>query len=219
MKKTILTLGLLASSLTHAMDTKNFHNLGFSKNQKYFAFADSVVQDGSGFPLADVYVVNTAKNTITKHTRVMIEDDSSFDENEALQKAIAKADLTKNGIIAGQNLGVATPASEQSPLRLPLTANGRDYTIELKQLPAGTLNPNCIEDLEDQMIEVSLESSSQKITLQKDQRQPKSRECSYDYRIDRALVNGKSLVVVLSYQTFGFEGPDTNHMVVTGTLP
>lgn len=219
MKRIILTLGLLASSLAHATDTKNFHNLGFSKNQAYFAFADSVVQDGSGFPLADIYVVNVAKNTIAKHTRVMIDDDSSFDENDALQKAIVKADLAKNGIVAGQNQGVVTPASEQSPMRLPFTANGRDYTVELKQLSAGKLNPNCMEDLEDKMIEVTLESSSQRITLQKDQRQPKSRECSYAYSIDSAIVNGKSLVVVLSYQTFGFEGPDTNHMVVTGTLP
>ena len=52
--------------------------------------------------------------------------------------------------------------------------------------------------------------------LQADTRLPESRQCAYGYQVRQILSYKGSVAAVIRYNGPGFEGPDYNHLVVTG---
>lgn len=229
MKKTVFALSLLSSSLAFATTTFNFHNLGFSPSGYTYAFAESAVQDGSGFPVANVYIVNVAKNKVVASEKAMIEDDSNSSEAaDALSLAVEKSKtvLAKVAIRPGHNLGQEITLNKQSDKRALFSADNNSFELNLTERDANNNKDESYchyTDSTSKMITLTLNQTDKgqekTITLQEDKKQPKSRFCSSNYTIARAIHLGKSLVVVLSYDTPGFEGPDTNYIVITGKLP
>lgn len=224
MKKMIFALSFFSLVSAQAMDLKNFRNLGFSSKGHFFAFANSVVQDGSGFPQASVYVVNVPNNMIVRSASLTIDDDSSYEESDALRRVLPQVDLESYNITSGQNLGEDHGLVQQNGHQASFTADNRNFSVNLTELDASNEAQNSSCSNQEQgskmiLVTLSIPSLKQEVTLQRDRRQPASRYCSYDYKIEKVLTHGKNLVVVISYQSPGFEGPDTTHMVVTGTLP
>ena len=69
----------LATGAASAGDYADRTIIGFSPDGAYFAFEEYGVQDGSGFPYANIYVVDTATDSWVAGTpiRVMVQDETA----------------------------------------------------------------------------------------------------------------------------------------------
>lgn len=223
MKKLVYVLCFLSfSSAVQAMDLYNFRNLGFSPDGLFFAYANTTVQDGSSFPHASVYVVNVPNNAVVRKATLTIKDDSSYEESEALRRVLPSVDLDSYQIYPGKNLGVEQALTLASDHEGSFVVDGQNYSLNLAEKDAGNAaNKSYCKDAAhgSKTITLTLSYAQTQVVLENERYQPLARYCSYDYKIEKALTHGKNLVVVLSYQRPGFEGPDTNYRVVTGKLP
>jgi len=228
MKKFILALSLMMGSYASAMTQYNFHNLGFSPSGYTFAFAESAEQDASGYPIANVFIVNVEKNMLVSAEKVMITAEDGSVPADALKLAVAKSKvkLDKLAIKPGKNLGQDITLNKQSEKRALFSIGNNNYEFNLSERDANNIKEDsycAATESESKLITLTLSQlvngQEKTITLQQDKYQPKSRSCSFNYSIEKAIRLGKNLVVVLSYNTPGFEGPDTNYLVVTGKLP
>src|SRR5690606_32743445 len=115
---TIIRLAALATALlllsvaAGAGDMATVQILGFSDDGGIFAFEEYGVQDGSGFPYANRYYIDTANDTFLPGTPVRVRlDDEQASVEQARQSAKARGDaiisdeeLTRNiGFTAGWN--------------------------------------------------------------------------------------------------------------------
>src|SRR5580765_3651756 len=96
----------------HAGDVAELEILGFTKDGGVFAFEEYGVQDGSGFPYANRYYIDTSSDSFLKGTpiRVRLDDENAKLDTARLQarqkgEAIfSQAELSANrGITAGFN--------------------------------------------------------------------------------------------------------------------
>lgn len=224
MKKLIFAFFFLSLSPVYAADLYNFRNLGFSPDGRYYAYANSVVQDGSGFPHASVYLMNVAKNSLVRSATLTIKDDSSYEESDALRRVLPQMHLEAFRIYPGQNLGVELALTQSHSHQATFTDNGRKYALDLVESDAGNESQRsyCKDaGRGSKLIALALTdlSSQRRIVLEDEHVQPKSRYCSFDFKLEKVLrFNGK-IAVALSYQSPGFEGPDTKYKVITAKLP
>lgn len=210
------------SPAVHAMDLYNFRNLGFSPDGLFFAYANTTVQDGSGFPHATVYVVNVPNNVVVRKASLTVKDDSSYEESEALRRILPAVDLDSYQIYPGTNLGKEPTLTLTSGREGSFVVRDQNYSLNLTENDAG--NAERKSSCKDaghgsKTITLTLSYAQTRVVLENERYQPLARYCSYAYKIEKILTHGKNLVVVLSYQSPGFEGPDTNYRVVTGNLP
>ena len=236
MFKFVVTSAVLALTATsaHAADTYNFKILGFSKDNRTVAIADTVVQDGSGEGVADVSVIDIANNRVLVHVNARDESEDKSTEKKALETALSKVDLAGYGIEIGKSLGTTVLNRLPTDLGTDVifaaqgygdwgsTDYGR-YSLTVTKKPAGATA--ACKEKEDRPALMTLTLKSVKavkpvsMVLQSDSRLPSSRGCASDYRVSRVIRSGKALVVVVDYLTPGFEGGDKQHMVVTTTKP
>lgn len=237
MLRTIATLALtLSAGCVFAGDIAEFRPLGFSESGRYCAFAQVGIQDGSGFPYADLAVVDVAKNAMVASQHVEIPDESGGKAEDALRKAIAQIKLSRYGIKKeaepGQDLlwRDTADAGPAEPLRFSFEEPGHGgstegvpyYEVILAETkaPAPKDEPFCEEQGGPRLLKLSLvgreETDKSVQVLQEDNRLPKSRACPFGYRVRRLTAYGGGVVVAVSYQRPGFEGPDTRYLVVTG---
>src|SRR5690606_4210255 len=80
----LLILACTMATDVRAGDVAELDILGFSQNGGIFAFEEYGVQDGSGFPYANRYYIDTATDSYVKGTPVRVRID---DENASLQAA------------------------------------------------------------------------------------------------------------------------------------
>lgn len=222
MKKLIFAFCFLPFASVQAMDLYNFRNLGFSPDGLFFAFANTTVMDGSSFPHASVYVVNVPNNVTVRWSSLTIKDDSSYEESEALRRVLPEVHLDSYQIYPGKNLGVDQTLAQTDANQVAFEVDGQNYSLTLAEHDAGNADRKtyCLDAGHgSKTIELVLTRGNTHVVLEKERNQPISRYCSYDYKIEKAVTLGRNLVVVLSYQKPGFEGPDTNYRVVTGLLP
>ncbi len=245
MKYIATALLSLAAVSAQAGDASTYQTLGFSKDGKYFAFAETGTQDGSGFHYANVAVVDVAKNKFAAAKNVVLEgegDESTGSPEEALTKAVAELKLGRFGITRGANLG------QELLVRLPTdysTYSGNTFSIDYwAEGGASTTVPkydvvietSAGEDTSEgkwcsefrgsapELLKLSVVGKEGNGTegfaqlLQQDKSLPKSRSCAGSYGVQRVIKKGNSLVIVLSFSEPGFEGPDVRHMVVTGKV-
>ncbi|RUY01131.1 DUF2259 domain-containing protein, partial [Mesorhizobium sp. M7A.F.Ca.US.005.03.2.1] len=112
----LFAVGLLAQLATsiaaHAGDVAELEILGFTKDGSVFAFEEYGVQDGSGFPYANRYYIDTSTDSFLKGTpiRVRLEDENAKLDAVRLQarqkgeSIVSQAELDANrGITAGFN--------------------------------------------------------------------------------------------------------------------
>jgi predicted secreted protein len=225
MKQLIFVLLLLSEFCAQAGDSFHFHNLGFSPNGLYFSYANTVMQDGSGFPFAKVYIVDVLANTPVSYQSALLKDDK-LSEQEALDKAKSQTDFKKYSITPGRDLGSEESLNKMNEHHVTFSNANGDYDITVLEFDAGNRDASGYcggMAPESKLITVTLSKTTkgqeQSIIMQRDVRQPPSRMCSYNYIIEKVLTQDRGLVVIISFQTPGFEGPDTKHMSVSGELP
>ncbi len=228
---------LAATGAARAGDWADRAILGFSPDGGTFAFEEFGVQDGSGFPYANVYVIDTSRDAWVAGTpiRVMIEDEWAS-ENDARAKAEAEAApvLAAHDIRdAGYRIVASNPPTELSAdphaVRfLPDLYSNQPYAnwdlrLTLLPMPDGEdcANLGPIAGFRLDLAHYTGES----LVLYEDETIPASRFCPQDYAITDVIVfrperpEPPVLVVLLNLIRQGFEGPDRRYLAVTAHPP
>ncbi|ESR25850.1 DUF2259 domain-containing protein [Lutibaculum baratangense] len=225
-----------------AGDTAERRIIGFAEEGRLFAFEEFGVQDGSGFPYSNIYVVDTDTDSWVAGTpiRVRLEEDGA-----GLEDARRQAE-TRLEEVVGEELGDArfvtlahSPLGEfeQSPTELlfaplipsnPLADPDRTYAARLDLFHAETQAADCITYIGDRPMGFrltvdGLEKGGGSVVLHEDAGPvPASRGCPITYRLSEIVVPDfppDRLAVLISVFTPGFEGPDRRFIAVTGRLP
>ncbi|MGV8936811.1 MAG: DUF2259 domain-containing protein [Allorhizobium sp.] len=230
----IATLAALCASRVFAGDIAAFQPLGFSSDGSVFAFEEYGIQDGSGFPYANIYAIDTISDKYLAGTPIRVRID---DENEGLSAARAQvfskaAPLLKNHHLADQpgQLVAFNPLSEVASdahmLRYLAFATdpavGKPFTLAIDEFSETA--PAVCKDFVAKVTGFRLKLKERdgvpaNVLLYKDDHVPSSRNCPTGYRlggvVTYAPAKGKTihvaLVLVLSH---GFEGRDGRWIAV-----
>lgn len=228
---------VLLPAESFAGDYANLNFIGFSKDGKFLAFEQYGVQDGSGFPYADIFFINTEKNIFAAApVSVRIDRDDATETtvrnkaNLAAAKKLRELKIVKGNpgslvlshlttdLTFNENLKNNTETVRFAELIFSSYQKG-DYELSLKSVPAKMKDCDIFEQ-EIFKLELSLkdnESGATKI-LQKDADLPKSRGCALSYSIQNVYVYADYIAVFLNVLTPGFEGADMRYMVVSGKM-
>jgi predicted secreted protein len=204
--------------------------IGFSEDGRFFAFEEYGVQDGSGFPYSNIYVVDVIKDDwFGPPTRVLIEDETAG-RFAARTEAMAKAAplIAETGIdypadmIAvqgdgeggdGLTLDFSTPGYFPGETSDPLA-------LALEMFPVDSPQP-CEDYLGEKAkgFELTLTEGDTVTSLHQDADTiPGSRGCPTTYRIYAVVVPQyfppEHGVAIISVYPFGFEGPDRRFIAV-----
>jgi predicted secreted protein len=206
--------------------------IGFSLDGGVFAFEEYGVEDGSGFPYSNIFLVETDTDEWVEGTpvRLRVDDDSlGLGEVRAQAREQAQPILDERQVEAGHNLLASNPLTEVSAnphevrfvTHPHLAASDSGWTVSIaeKELPA----PNCPDDVGGPYKGFSLVLTSpdgETRTLHDDDRIPASRGCAMGYSIAdviSAYPDGGEPVLVILVNTFplGFEGPNRRFLAVT----
>jgi predicted secreted protein len=230
----LATLASLAIPATAcAGDVAQLEILGFSKNGSVFAFEEYGVQDGSGFPYANRYYIDTANDTFVKGTpiRVRLDDESASLETarkqarDKGQTIVGASELAANrGFTAGFN-----PVTELSADPHRIVVNPRpvfppiDPALEfrLEEMPmSGGANCDGLETAGFRLLRIDAHDGGETKRLHEDKTIPQSRGCPNGYSIGAVQTFSPSglsaYAVLIAVRGRGFEGPDYRWIAVTG---
>ena len=236
-----LALPLLALLITPAFagDRAGIDFIGYSPDNRYFAFEEFGVQDGSGFAYANLYVLDLALDQWVKGTpvRARIDDESSTIaavRAEALGQARAVMDRLEIGapvdILALNADGML--ADDDQLLRFGKPSYGMDapaqnYELRLTSVEAALNKPECADWSESEVagFALSLSVDGQSREVYRDQSIPESRGCPQGYRLYGVIAPFDSfnsfapdplpgLLAIVSVYSLGFEGPDRRFIAV-----
>jgi predicted secreted protein len=207
---------------------------GFNADGSRFAFEEYGIQDGSGFPFSNIYVINTSNDSWADGSpfRVVKQDEElSLDAARQEAHAMAKnalADIIYPGLLAATNSPLEIndnphrvvfhpheyvgSISESIELRIETIAMvGKDYCADFGPTVGFRLS------------QVYLEEGKATRVLHADTKIPDSRGCPLDYRFSDVLIHYPEnapavMAIVVMMETVGFEGPDTRYLAVTAKL-
>jgi predicted secreted protein len=238
-KRLLLVLAFLCGLAAPAFagDAAELEILGFSENGGIFAFEEYGVQDGSGFPYANRYYIDTEKDAYLPGTpvRIRLDDESATIEKaraqarEAGEKFVANDILARNrGNLAGFN---AITELSADPLRMEVSPRAifppidkkLEFRLEEYVLPS---NAECMDFNEIKGFRLSRIDTSDGGTtriVHEDKTIPQTRSCALGYRIGAVQTffpdNGEAVyAVVIAVRRVGFEGPDHRWIAVAGRL-
>lgn len=203
--------------------------MGFSPDGKYFTFEQYGIQDGSGFPYADIFFIDTINNSwVEDPVRVLIKD-----ENISISKvratAIAKATPTIKSLgttLHGFTL-VSNPITQLDSNKYsvhfgthPSAPTLNQFKMQLNLQNANSAKCNQI-DGQTKIFSLSLTSVATQKLIQNyaDSNLPSSRQCPIDYSISDVhyfeAINGDTIFMTfINVMNYGFEGPDRRFMVI-----
>lgn len=221
----------LATGAASAGDYADRTIIGFSPDGAYFAFEEYGIQDGSGFPYATIYVVETATDSWVAGTpiRVIVEDETvalasvRFDAYEQ-----AGAILRQYAIGAEPRILVSNPITEFGDHRTvdfvlraftPLQTTA--WHLALKEFPL----PSDCPDMGQPIVGFDLDLTAPDgavAELNHDTRIPSSRYCPVGYGVSDILafdgMDRTVVVILLNVFSVGFEGPDRRFMAIATTI-
>lgn len=227
----LLTLALPA----HAADYADELVLGFSPDGRHFAFVEYGVQDGSGFPYANAYVVDTSDDTWVKGTpaRILLEDENAS-EFDALGQALDRIDgivdtydIQRPPEVVAHNplTQVNTDPFEVRFLRRMMNDVHDQYVTTLKLeefvLPKPKDCPEDYGDFKGMKLTLIPAGGGAERVLVDDRTIPASRRCPLGYRISEVMFSPDApvMAVLIDVRSLGFEGWDRRFMAVTANVP
>ncbi|MHC1548709.1 DUF2259 domain-containing protein [Phyllobacterium sp. K27] len=223
-------------TITQAGDAAKLDIIGFSKDGGTFAFEEYGVQDGSGFPYANRFYIDTATDKFLSKTPVRIRLD---DENSSIENARSKAEQDGQALTslpdaelrenAGQTVA-SNPVTELSSDPFRVTVNPRpifpaldaSLTIALQET-AVPASQDCQNMGEIKGFRLTLTEDKPGVKselLHEDKAIPSSRGCPLGYSIGAVQTfypdGSKPVVaVMIAVRGVGFEGPDYRWLAVT----
>ncbi|NNE23875.1 MAG: DUF2259 domain-containing protein [Rhizobiales bacterium] len=238
MRNLSLTLLFLVTAITSALagDSAERRIIGFSPDGKWFAFEQFGIQDGSGYPYYEIFIIDLDNDKWASGTPVRIRID---EENATLHQARGQARvkaaplLAKLRIIDQGRLIASNPVTEVAADRSEITfqahmnLSGLDYRYRVKleqfDLPS---EPLCKDlGVQTKGFAISISKADQPPTqAYRDTALPKSRGCASRYAIaDVIAANNPGrpnrFVVLIHTFAFGFEGPDSRFIAIPVTAP
>lgn len=233
------SLSILAALVAPAFagEAASFNALGFSGDGRYFAFEEFGIQDGSGFPYANITILDVATDSWAEGSpfRFQLDDDGASLADAraaALNEAEPHLDrLQINTPVTTVALnGDGEPSGDGSVLRFGRPGIGLEAPQDLAELTLTTTLPDysgpCTTDYGfDQPVGYTLtvESAGNTTELHADDTVPKSRGCTVAYRLYGVFAPfewnaaASTPVAVISVYTQGFEGPDRRFIAVPVT--
>ncbi len=211
--------------------------LGFSADGRYFAFEQFGVQDGSGFPYSDIFVIDADADAWHAGTpvRVMLQDDGA-NVAAARRKAAELARPVMTALkIEEPGIVLASQSSYQNgsdPQRLafhksyvPTEAVENDdvTTVELEEivLPGPSKCPAGDLPYVGFALRIKLSGAQAFTSVHRDAEIPASRVCPLRYSLSdivgfRPTIDGPiRLLALVSVFSYGFEGMDRRFVAVT----
>jgi predicted secreted protein len=231
-----LAFALCFAKPAYAGDAAERSILGFSPDGRYFAFEQYGVQDGSGFPYSDIFVIDTSTDQWVENSpfRILLKDER-VQLKQARKEAITKAaNLLKKLVIAQPGRLLASNPSAE------LSAEPHHVVVNTSRIIAGqperwtfTLEEKVHENAQCASYTSSpikgFRLSVQRtggavIALHEDASIPKSRRCPLRYAIHDIITHepnsgARIFAVLVSVYALGFEGPDRRFLAVTLRLP
>lgn len=226
----LLTLTACFSAYAGDFAKREIH--GFSIDGGLFAFEEYGVQDGSGFPYSNIYIINTATDEWTAGSpfRARLDDETKtvFDAREQVRilagpvmksfenrgNVVATNRATEKGIddkrmIANPRL-VVPPIDDSIEFRLEEISFAGTETCEAFGASKGF-----------RLLKIGTRDGDETITLHEDGSIPASRNCPLNYALADLVTyypEGQSpaFAVLVRMQRVGFEGPDGRYLAVTG---
>ena len=225
----------LACGAASAGDYAEREILGFSPDGRTFAFEEYGVQDGSGFPYSNIYIVNTSDDSWVAGTPIRV---LTQGELAPLQATRAEARDKAQPILAGRHVGIpgnhvaSNPPTELSAdphrvvflPRIIAPMGGAAYDLALSEIELPVDNcPDMGQPFHGFRLTLTTAAGGTR-TLAEDSQIPSSRHCPIGYAISDVFTyfppGGQPvLAVILGMYTVGFEGPDRRFLAVTRPLP
>ncbi|MGE0281050.1 MAG: DUF2259 domain-containing protein [Rhizobiaceae bacterium] len=237
-RRMVLATGLMAALFAgpaSAGDTAELNILGFSADGKVFAFEEYGVQDGSGFPYANRFYIDTTTDKFLPGTPVRVRlDDEAATVGAAREQATKQSQaIITDQILAAHRgyLAAFNAVTEESADPYTILANPRPifppvdksiaFRLEETTVPAPALCKDFGETKGFRLIMEHPAGASK--TLHDDQSIPVSRNCPQGYRLGGLQTfypeSGQpAFAVIIAVRGFGFEGPDYRWLAVTGRL-
>jgi predicted secreted protein len=235
----LLLLLFVATVPARAADNAERAVIGFSADGRYFAFEQYGIQDGSGFPYSEIFLVDLNANSWVKGSpfRQKVEDEGALVSNARAKAAkAASALITELKIAEPGEVLVSNPPTEASSDRHRVTfdafylsqvkqpADG--YTLSLDVIPFAAPE-SCYAEDGKQMgfaLTVSDKAKNASKEIHKDASIPSSRYCPRDYDIAdviayRSYSAGDRHVALIGVYTPGFEGVNRRFIAVPFSLP
>ncbi len=225
-----VTLMLAAPAM--AGDRALIDFIGFSEDGQYFAFEEFGVQDGSGFPYSNIYVLDVSADSWVDGTPVRVRlDDEGASQEEARSEAAGEAAevLADLGIVAPVDiiamnadgeLGDGLSLSFGQPGYLPNDVEG-ELTLGLSTFSADS--PTDCESFSGEpanglILTLTGPDGEDEIYSDGDVL-PESRGCPSVYRIYAVVAPPYAAppeghVAIIATYPFGFEGPDRRFIAI-----
>lgn len=224
-----------ASPQAWAGDASQLNVLGFSGDGGIFAFEEYGRQDGSGFPYANRFYVDTATDSFVSPSPIRVRiDDETLEIADARRQArssgesiVSDGELAANpGYLAGFN---AITELSADPHRMVVNPRpvfppiDRPLEFRLEEIPF-TASESCAGVLETvrgfRLVSIDTAPGGATEVIHEDTSVPSSRGCVTGYRIGGVQTlmtssDASALAVLISVERFGFEGPDHRWMAVT----
>lgn len=236
-KRIAVALALCSSFLlpVHAGDTATLEILGFNEDGTIFAFEEYGVQDGSGFPYANRFYIDTETDSFVSGTPIRVRlDDEGATVDSIREEAKSKAQSIISDTILNQNRGFTagwSPVTELSSDPLRMAVNPRpvfpsidaplEFRLEERSIDAPE---NCAlfgERIGFRLLKIAAEPGFETTLIHEDQSIPASRGCPLGYKIAGVQTfhpqDGEPVfAVMIAMRTGGFEGPDHRYIALTG---
>ena len=229
---TILLL-LLTALAASAGDVAEMRPIGFSPDGRFFAFEQFGEQDGSGFPYAEIQVIDTETDTYVQGTPVEViirREEASIGEarRESLTQAKALLDARKVGDDPG-HLVAFSPIGEltEKPHDLRYQSfpsfyvNDGIYQLSLQEFDAEGEERCRNMKINVRAFALSIAEDTKpdaKREVYRDQSVPKSRNCPSAYAIGGVVTPGFGSkaphMVMVQVASLGFEGSNLRWLAV-----
>lgn len=239
-----LFLLFISASLLQGAFLGNVNFLGFSEDGAYAALEEYWIADGSGFPGAEITVMNVEDNTVLENFRIqwteemMYSDEPSAMPEDGVNPALVLAREQSAYLI--DSLGITRRSRCVHCVSHPLTDTGADplrvlfvawvgspmymgpeYRIEIENHETPPPNPPEWLSMFDTpvLLEVSVHNDQgNRILHYSDEGFMEGFEYVSNYRIRDVYVQEGRMAMILNTTEPGFEGPDGLFRMVTGVI-
>jgi len=236
-----LALGLVSILLTvfatcaplQAGDRALYEIIGYSPDNRYFAFEEYGIQDGSGLAYASIYMIDLVDDRWVVGTPVLVQSNDETEPLYAIRERVRSAaagrladlEITVQAQISAA-IGDAQPDRDGKSLSFGIPApssageiNGMQ-TLALTTFPADS-SIDCQQYLEHKPVGFALEVEEFGVvrSVHRDGVLPRSRGCPIDYRISAIVTPFQDsdlteAVAIISVYAHGFEGPDRRFVAI-----
>lgn len=225
----IAGFGLTAPAF--AGDRALIEYLGYSDDGRYFAFEEFGVQDGSGFPYANIFIIDLPADSWVSGTpyRVLVDNDEA-DVADARDEAAERAEAKLDALGIGGAVHTLAVNGDGDPR----TGTGHELTFGRPGYDLGDVTEVRTLALETYPLPASMDCDAllgepglgfaltlDGVEIHRDAGTlPQSRGCPMDYRVYAVVrpaewsnATGATLAII-SIHPFGFEGPDRRFLAL-----